>query len=148
MAPRARLLIAAAACAAVAACGGEDEEPARAPAATATPAAAASTPVERAIAATLERYAQAVRAGDAHTICAELLAPAVLERVKAAGGDCERDLMADRIAEGGPDYRLEVRSISVRGDRATAQTRSLEADGPRSVTQPLVRDGGGWRLSS
>ena len=146
MPSRARLPpLVAAACLAVAGCGDAGEER-PAPAATATPAA--GTPDERAVAAALERYAAALRAGDARTICAELLAPAVLAKVEAAGGDCERDLMADRIAEAGPGYRLEVRSIAIDGDRATAQTESHESDGPRTVAQPLVRAAGGWRLSS
>ena len=111
-------------------------------------AAPAGSPDERAVADTLERYAAAVRAGDARTICTELLDPAVLETVRQAGGDCERDLIAKRIAEGGPGYELTVSSIEVTGDRATARTRAVERDGPRSVVQPLVRAGGGWRLSS
>jgi len=145
------LLAAAVVCAALAGCGGEDtdETPASGGAeriaATPTPAGTAE---ERAVARTLERYAAAVRAGDARTICAELLAPAVVATAKAAGGDCEHDLMADRIAEGGPGYRLEVRSIEIAGDRATAETESVEADGPRAVTQPLVLVRGRWRLSS
>jgi hypothetical protein len=144
MPSRVRLLLgAAAACAVLAGCGDDAEQPAQPPA-----AAQAGTADERAVEETLSRYAAALRAGDGRTICAELLAPEVLATVRAAGGDCERDLIADRIAEGGPDYRLEVRSIEVRGDRATAQTRSLEADGPRAVTQPLVRVRGEWRLDS
>ncbi len=142
-----RLLLALAATAALAGCGGDDEEaakPAPAPAAT----AAAGSRDERAVAKTLERYAAAVRAGDARMICTELLDPAVLETVQEAGGDCERDLIAKRIAEGGPSYELTVSSIEVTGDRATARTRAVERDGPRTVVQPLVRAGGGWRLSS
>jgi ketosteroid isomerase-like protein len=131
-----RVLIAAALAAVLAGCGGSEEE--QAPAATAD---------ERAIAATLQRYAEAVRARDARTICTELLAPDVIEQVATAGGECERDLIAERIAEGGPGYRLTVRSIEVAGDRATARTIAVERDGPRSVAQPLVRVSGGWRLS-
>jgi len=130
------LLLVVALTAALAACGDAEEQvPAPSPA------------DERAIAETLERYAAAVRAGDARTICAELLARSVLATVEEAGGDCEHDLMADRIAEGGPGYRLTVRSIAVAGDRATARTRVVERDGARSVVQPLVRAGDGWRLS-
>ena len=89
-----------------------------------------------------------MRAGDADLICSKLLAPEVLATVKEAGGDCARDLMADRIAEAGPDYALDVRSVHVAGDRATAATRAVETDGTREVRQPLVRVGGGWRLST
>jgi ketosteroid isomerase-like protein len=139
-----RPLAAAAATAAIAGCGGEETaEPGPAPAATAVSGSAA----DRAVADTLERYAAAVRAGDARTICTELLAPAVLETVERAGGDCERDLMAERIAEAGPGYRLAVRSVEVTGDRAIARTEAVERDGKRSVVQELVRAGGGWRLS-
>jgi hypothetical protein len=141
-----RLLVAAAATAALAGCGGpaeEEEAPAPKPAATAV----ARSADERAVADVLERYAVAVRAGDARTICADLLAPSVLKTVKQAGGDCERDLMADRIAEAGSDYRLAVRSIAITGDRATARTVASESDGRRAVVQPLVRVGDGWRLS-
>ncbi len=121
-------------------CGGDSEREA-APAATATAGGD-----EQEIRATLDRYAAAVRAGDARLICTQLLAPEVLEQVERAGGDCARDLMADRIAEAGPDYALTVRSIVLRGDRATAKTQAVETDGARAVTQPLVRVGGGWRL--
>jgi hypothetical protein len=137
------------ACLALAGCGGDDERAAAPAAATATATATpAGSPDEQAIRATLDRYAAAVRAGDAATICAELLAPEVLATVEQAGGDCARDLIADRVAEGGPDYALEIESIAVQGDRATAKTRAVETDGPRTGTQPLVRVDGGWRLSS
>lgn len=106
-----------------------------------------AAPATKAVADTLERYAAAVRAGDARTICKELLDPSVLATVEEAGGDCERDLIAERIAEGGPGYRLDVRSIEVDGDRATARTEATERDGKRAVVQPLVRTGDGWRLS-
>lgn len=130
-------------CALLAGCGGDHVERVVAPSPT-----PAGPPDELAIRETLDRYAAAIRAGDASTICTELLAPEVLETVKRAGGDCARDLMADRVAEGGPGYALEVGSIAVDGNRATAQTRSVERDGPRTATQPLVRVAGAWRLSS
>lgn len=145
-----RLAVLVAACALLlAACGDDAEREAPAPAATATPAATvAASGDERAVRETLKRYAAAVRAGDADLICSKLLAPDVLATVKEAGGDCARDLMADRIAEAGPDYALDVRSVHVAGDRATAATRAVETDGTREVRQPLVRVGGGWRLST
>jgi ketosteroid isomerase-like protein len=145
--PRRLAVLVAAAGLLLAGCGDDPEREAAAPAPTVTPAAARSAD-EQAIRDTLERYAAAVRAGDAKLICSKLLAPEVLATVKEAGGDCARDLMADRIAEAGPDYTLAVRSVHVAGDRATAATRAVEADGAREVRQPLVRVGGGWRLST
>ena len=71
-------------------CG--DDEPPRPAKATATPArtatatAAPSSAQQRAVESALERYAQAVRAGDPAAICDGLLSREVLRRVKQAGG--------------------------------------------------------------
>jgi hypothetical protein len=146
-----RLAILAGACALLAAgCGDDAERAAVAPAATtaAPGASATTTPAERAVRATLARYAAAMRAGDAELICTKLLAPDVIATVKEAGGDCARDLMADRIAAAGPHYALDVRSVRITGDRATAATRAVETGGTRLIDQPLVRVGGGWRLTT
>ena len=94
-----------------------------------------------------DRYAAAVRAGDAHTICRELLASEVTERVERAGGSCEQNLIGPRIEEGGPDYAIGITSIAVQGDRAVAQITATERDGPRDARQPLVRERGAWRLA-
>lgn len=147
------LMVAALLCAG---CGAEEEPAspaatATAPAATRTPAApstapAAATPEEREVAEVIARYEAAVRDADAQTICDELLAAAVLERVRQAGGDCARDLLAERIAEAGPGYEIRVESIRVTGDRALARTEETESDGTRRSEQPLVRENGEWRL--
>lgn len=131
-------------------CG--DSEPERPRASSPTPAATAAAtatavPASDPVASAIERYATAVRAGDAATICTELLSDAVLERVKAAGGNCERDLIADAIARGGPGYKVVVESVQVDGDRATARTRVTDPRGTQTQTQPLVRDGESWKLS-
>jgi len=150
-----RPLIAALAAAVLAGCG-DDPGPAASstPTATATatrtptPAAAGSSAEARPVAVVLRRYAAAVRAGDARTICRDLLARSVVERVEAVGGNCARDLIGPRIEEGGPDYAIAVRSISVDGVRAVAQITARERDGSRGSHQPLVREGGGWRLAA
>ena len=122
--------------------------PAETPAASpTTDPAATSGPEREAVADVLRRYAAAVRAGDARTICRTLLASAVTDRVERAGGSCEQDLMAPRIEEGGPDYAIGIASISVQGDRAVAQITASERDGPRDTRQPLVRERGAWRLA-
>jgi Prokaryotic membrane lipoprotein lipid attachment site len=154
-----RPLIAALAAAVLAGCGddpGSAESSTPTPTATATetptatpsPAVAASGPETRPIAAVLRRYAAAVRAGDARTICRDLLARTVVERVEGVGGDCARDLIGPRIEEGGPDYAIAIRSVSVDGDRAVAQITARERDGPRDSRQPLVRERDGWRLGA
>ena len=153
--PRTLILVLAAA--ALAGCGDDGSGTGARPAASASPTAS-STPAARATPATtsgpeaaavgaaLRRYAAAVRAGDMRTICRDLLAREVLTRVETAGGECS-DLVAPRIAEGGPQYGIAIRSISVSGDRAVARITASERDGPRDSRQPLVREDGDWRLS-
>lgn len=131
-------------------CG--DDEPARPAAATATPAqtaTATATPnaEQQAIERVLDRYAKAVRDGDARAICTDLLSREVLQRVKQAGGDCERDLIADAVKAGGPAYALKVASVEVTGPRALARTVVTDTGGTRPQDQPLVREGASWKLS-
>ena len=152
--PMPRALIAVLAAAVLAGCGdGSDTGSAATSTATPTPTATPTRtpapvgPEGAPVAAALRRYAAAVRAGDARTICRDLLARDVLERVEAAGGSCAENLVGPRIEEGGPEYGIAVRSISVSGDRAVAEITASERDGPRDSRQPLVRERGGWRLS-
>jgi hypothetical protein len=144
-----RVLLAACLLLAVAGCG-DDSSPrpsAATPMPTATPVKTTGTAEQRAVAAVLERYAQAVRSGDARAICTRLLSREVLRRVQTAGGECERDLIADAIAAGGPSYALKVASVAVTGRRASARTVVTDIRGTRPQVQPLVREAGGWRLS-
>jgi len=152
-----RLILAAVLAAGAAGCGAEADRAATAPtpaasapapAASATPSAAPASVEQREVTDLLARYAAAIRTRDAKTICDDLLAASVLETVEEAGGDCARDLLADRIAEAGPRYELRVRSVRVTGDRAVAQTEAVESDGVRRAAQPLVRERGGWRLAA
>jgi hypothetical protein len=71
----------------------------------------------------------------------------VLQHVQQAGGQCERDLIADAVAAGGPSYALKVASIKFAGRRASARTVVTDRRGTRPQDQPLVREAGGWRLS-
>jgi len=89
-----------------------------------------------------------VRAGDARTICTRLLSREVLRRVERAGGECERDLIADAVEAGGPAYAVEVEAVDVEAARATARTVVTDRRGTRPRLQPLVRERGGWRLSA
>lgn len=132
----------------LAACGDEQGAP-RAPskASLRSPLAAAD-PERLEIMGVLARYERAIRARDAETICTRLLSRGVRGVIDRAGGDCERDLIADAIAGGGSRYRLMVTSIAVRGDRATARTRVTDREGTEDRSQPLVRERGRWLLTT
>jgi ketosteroid isomerase-like protein len=121
-------------CVALAGCGGAAaEQP-------------AMSPDERAIRDTLAQYVAAVRADDAAAVC-RLTAREVLDQIAAFGTTCE-SFVARQVAEGGPRYELVTTSVTVRGDRAMTRGRAVDSDGPRSGDQPLVREGGRWRLTT
>ncbi len=93
---------------------------------------------EQAVRAVAERYAEAIRESDPEAICTELMSREALD--KLAGIDCARDILADRVRDGGPDYQLTVSAVRIVGDRALATaTRgagcrpapSRPRDGPR-----------------
>jgi hypothetical protein len=95
------------------------------------------------VAAVIERYQEAVAAGDTTTICRELVAPS---SVHDWGGPerCKRALERAFRAPGNGGVprpgELEIVSISIEGDSATASY----ADG--GFTE-VVRENGRWYLS-
>jgi ketosteroid isomerase-like protein len=138
---------------ALAGCGSSAQEKpaaprqtAAAPAATATTTQAAASQDEQAIRDTLDGYVAAVRAGDAKKVCARYMARELVKRIEALGSDCE-SFTADRVKEGGPQFRLEVSSVQVTGDRALVRARSYESDGARPGDTPMVREGGRWLMT-
>jgi hypothetical protein len=137
----------------LAACGSSSPEepdatPARtaAPAATKTAAPAAAGADEQAIRDTLDGYVAAVRAGDTKRVCARYVSRELTRRIQALGSDC-LSFTADNVKKGGPQFRLDVSSVTVSGNRALVRARAYESDGPRSGDTPMVREGGTWRLT-
>lgn len=141
---RSLLVLAAAVAIALPACGGGDDEPSRP--AQATESAPSGERGE--IAAVLERYAQAIRRRDGATICEDLFSRAVRKVIDQTGGDCERDLIAPAIARSGPEYRVVLQGVVIRGARATARTRVTDRDSTQNQVQPLVRERGSWKLTT
>lgn len=99
------------------------------------------------LAATLERYEEAVRTGDAATICEDLLSTTVLERIEDVGGDCAEDFIPATLGDAAGDYELELLSVEVDGDRAVARARATTGGKTREDPQPLVREEGEWKLT-
>ena len=95
----------------------------------------------------LERYAQATRDKDYQTICDELYAGDLVDRVRAAGLPCEVALRAGLEDRQNP--QLEVLAVEVNGDQALARVRSTAGGEVPSVdTVRLVKDDGEWRIAS
>jgi ketosteroid isomerase-like protein len=118
----------------VAGCGGSE------------PAAPAMSADERAIRATLTEYVDAVRANDPARVC-RLTAREVLTEIAGYGTTCESVIGAE-IAKRGPKFTLDTRAVAVQGDYAMTRGQAVDADGPRSGDQPLVRENGRWLLTT
>ena len=100
-----------------------------------------------AVSETLDDYAAATRDKDYQTICDDLYAKDLVDRVRAAGLPCEvalRTGLGDR-----QNPRLEVLGVEVNGDQALARVRSTAGgEVPSTDLVRLVKEDGGWRVAS
>ena len=74
----------------------------------------------------------------------EFLAKQLVTEIKSAGSDCVTEM--DRAIKDANDYDLQVTSVKVNGDNATAQVRQGK-DG-QTATFTFVKEGGVWRASA
>lgn len=96
---------------------------------------------------TLERYAEATRDKDYQTICDELYADDLVDRVRAAGLPCEVALRTGLEDRQNP--RLEVLGVEVNDDQALARVRSTAGgEVPSTDLVRLVKEDGDWRVAS
>jgi hypothetical protein len=96
---------------------------------------------------TLDRYAQATRDKDYQTLCDDLYASALVERIRSAGLPCEVALKTGLEERRNP--QLRVLAVEVSGDEAAAKVRSTAIGEVASVdTVRLLKEGDGWRVSS
>lgn len=96
---------------------------------------------------TVERFAQASRDKDYQALCDDLLSAALVQQLRTVDRPCE---VVVRIGLGDvQNPTLEVRSVKVDGDKATAQVRGAAArQQPLDTKILLVREHGEWRISS
>ena len=124
--------------------------PRRAPAVallTAMALAGCGTNARDAVKAKVEQYAKATRQHDYKTICTQVLAPTLVQRLNAFGVGCEQ---AMAIAYSSVrDATLGVGKITVSGKSASVIVLSLAANQPSSLrTIRLLDTSQGWRISS
>jgi hypothetical protein len=95
----------------------------------------------------LTALAQTTAKKDYRRMCRDVLAPALVSRVRAAGVPCEDALRAGLSGVRNP--RLRVRSVVVKGKRATARIHTTATDQPASDdVVSLVKVDGSWRVAS
>jgi hypothetical protein len=102
---------------------------------------------EQQIRQTLSNFERAAAGHDYAALCDRILAPKLIGTLEQIGLPCETALQ--KGLEDLRDPRLSVGTVTVDGDRATAQVRSSAAgQSPSEDTVDLVRAGDGWRIAS
>ncbi len=92
-------------------------------------------------------FGRATAAKDYKRLCDDLLAPKLVEEIKAAGLSCEAALKQGLGSV--KDPKLTIGQITVDGDSARAQVRtSAQGQAPSKDTLKLSRVGGRWRIAS
>ena len=90
----------------------------------------------------VEDFESGIHDGDAKRICDQVLS----KRNRPA--NCESDVEAFVGQARNKKVDLEVRSVALRGDRATARVRiSGGPTGGQTVTYPLAKEDGEWRIT-
>jgi hypothetical protein len=101
---------------------------------------------QRAVAQAVEDLQSAGRKGDAQKICTDLLAPALIEEIRHASGDCAKVL--DGALQDADTFEMTVEKVTVDGTRATAVVKSDAGKKDRTDTLELVREGRNWKIAS
>ncbi len=96
---------------------------------------------------TLAAFGAASAAHDYRRVCADLLAKPVIDSVRRAGLTCENAMKTALEDVQAP--KLEVRKVTITGDRASAAVHTTAANQPASDdTVALVREGGDWKIGA
>jgi hypothetical protein len=109
--------------------------------------AGCGTSASDAVKAKVQQFAQAARRHDYKTICTQVLAPDLLNRLSGTGVSCEQ---AMRIGLGSvQDPTVSIGKVTVRGSIATAIVLSVAKDQQASLsTIDLTNTSKGWRIDS
>ncbi len=96
---------------------------------------------------TLNAFAEATAKKDYQRMCDDLLAPELIEQIRRVNLPCEVALRTG--LEDVENPRLEVRSVKLDGDTASARVHSTASNQePSDDTVRLVKVDGEWRIAS
>ena len=96
------------------------------------------------VAQVVDDLASAGRSDHPYTICSDILSKQVVAELKSAGGNCEAEMKS--AIEDASDFDLQVRSVKVTGNSATAQVR--QGDKGKVLTYSFVKENGDWRATA
>ena|SRR5437763_79708 len=95
----------------------------------------------------VEQFAKAAASKDYKTICQQVLAPVLLDRLAAGGIRCEQAMRIALASVKAPS--LSIGRITVKGSQASVITLTAAAGQQASLDAiELVKTGAGWRISS
>jgi hypothetical protein len=100
---------------------------------------------QRAVASTVEDLESAAADGDETRICRDLLAPALVRSLAAQGG-CPAAV--DKAIDNSDTFAVDVESVRIAGNNATARVKSETGDTDRfgTLTLTRIRPSAGWRI--
>ncbi|HEV2771186.1 MAG TPA: hypothetical protein VGV40_13465 [Solirubrobacteraceae bacterium] len=101
----------------------------------------------REVAATVEALQEAAGARDAQRICARVLAPDVLRRMRAAGTSCVPAVEDALLSVDVTELTVREGQVRVQGPTASARVTVGNGENPTVTTFQLVRARDGWRIA-
>ena len=102
---------------------------------------------EKAVADTIEQLQTAAQNRKPADICSDVLARALVEKLKTAGHDCVDEM--DKVTSDADDFELDVTDVTITGATATARVKAHRGGKDNAVTTfALAREDGKWRLTS
>ncbi|MCW2984620.1 MAG: nuclear transport factor 2 family protein [Conexibacter sp.] len=102
---------------------------------------------QKAVAQTVEDLQSAGRKADTGKICGDLLAPALVAKIKqASNGTCDK-VLKDALSDA-DSFELQVKKVAISGNTATATVESDGGSKKRTDTLQLVKDGGAWKIAT
>jgi hypothetical protein len=101
---------------------------------------------QKRVADVIEKLQSAGETGDAKAICDEVLAQSLADQIKAAGSTCEQEM--DKAIKDADDFDLEVESVTVNGNSATAKVKGRDRGTDRVRTFEFQRERSGWRATN
>jgi len=102
---------------------------------------------QKAVAQTVEDLQSASRKHDGKKICADLLAPALVAKIKtASAGACDK-VVKDALDDA-DSYELQVQKVTISGATANAVVKSEGGDKDRVDTLQLLKVGSAWKIAT
>jgi len=99
------------------------------------------------VADTIEQLQTAAQNRKPADICSEVLARALVERLKSSGNDCVDEM--EKITGDADDFELDVTAVTITGATATARVKARKGGKDSAVTTfSLALEDKKWRLTN